>query len=199
MRFIAILSLCLLPSTVQAKPSRYPPVTQFNGDRYVSVAQGGTSAPDVLKAVKRKSGAKARHPTRHKKPRRRPVQPGVVTPLTMAGGFRREVGRAVQTVRGHFIRGRLVCAANVGQELARRGIKGTGSRLAKSYLSWGRASPPVPGAVAVFDRGRRGGHVAIVHKVLPNGTVIYLNPSSRRQAWVIGPYRKRPIAFRVAG
>lgn len=198
MRCIAVLSLCLLvPTYVEAKPSRYPPVTQFSGDRYVSMAQGGTAAPDVLKAVKRKSGAKARHPTKHKKPRRRPP-PGVVTPLTMAGGFRREVGRAVETVRGHFIRGRLVCAANVGQELARRGIKGTGSRLAKSYLSWGRASPPVPGAVAVFNRGRKGGHVAIVHSVKPDGTVIYLNPSSRRQAWVIGPYRKRPIAFRVA-
>lgn len=98
-----------------------------------------------------------------------------------------------------FIRGRLVCAVNVGAELARRGIRGTGSALAKSYLPWGRASGPVPGAVAVFDRGRRGGHVAIVHSVRQDGTVIYLNPSSRRQAWQIGPYHKRPIAFRVAG
>ncbi|MBN8968927.1 MAG: CHAP domain-containing protein [Rhizobiales bacterium] len=98
-----------------------------------------------------------------------------------------------------FIRGRLVCALNVGAELARRGIRGTGSALAKSYLSWGHASTPRPGAVAVFSRGRRGGHVAIVHSVRPDGTVIYLNPSSRRQAWQIGPYHKRPIAFRVPG
>ncbi|CAM5400530.1 hypothetical protein AFEL58S_02028 [Afipia felis] len=98
-----------------------------------------------------------------------------------------------------FIRGRLVCAVNVGAELARRGIRGTGSARAKSYLSWGRASRPVPGAVAVFNRGKRGGHVAIVHHVRPDGTVIYLNPSSRRQAWQVGPYRKRPIAYRVAG
>ena len=97
-----------------------------------------------------------------------------------------------------FIRGRLVCALNVGAELARRGIRGTGSALAKSYLAWGRASGPAPGAVAVFGRGRRGGHVAIVHSVRPDGTVIYLNPSSRRQAWQVGPYHKRPIAFRVA-
>ncbi|OJW65467.1 MAG: hypothetical protein BGO65_12110 [Afipia sp. 64-13] len=98
-----------------------------------------------------------------------------------------------------FIRGHLKCALNVGAELARRGIRGTGSALAKSYLSWGRASGPVRGAVAVFDRGGKGGHVAIVQAVRPDGTVIYLNPSSRRQAWQIGPYRKRPIAFRVAG
>lgn len=97
-----------------------------------------------------------------------------------------------------FIRGRLVCAVNVGAELARRGVRGTGSALAKSYLSWGRASRPVPGAVAVFNRGKRGGHVAIVDHVRPDGTVIYLNPSSRRQAWQVGPYRKRPIAYRVA-
>lgn len=97
-----------------------------------------------------------------------------------------------------FIRGRLVCALNVGAELARRGIRGTGSALAKSYLLWGRGSGPVPGAVAVFGRGKRGGHVAIVHSVRSDGTVIYLNPSSRRQAWQVGPYHKRPIAFRVA-
>lgn len=107
---------------------------------------------------------------------------------------RRHVGKAAR-----FIRGRLKCALNVNAELARRGIKGTGSAWAKSFLLWGRPSPPVRGAVAVFDRGRRGGHVAIVDHVRPDGTVIYLNPSSARQAWQVGPYHKRPIAFRVAG
>ncbi len=97
-----------------------------------------------------------------------------------------------------FIRGRLICAVNVGVALAERGIRGTGSALAKSYLNWGRPSGPVPGAVAVFNRGRRGGHVAIVHSVRSDGTVIYLNPSSRRQAWQIGPYGKTPLAYRVA-
>lgn len=100
---------------------------------------------------------------------------------------------------GRFVAGRLKCAVNIGVALAELGIKGTGSAWAKSYLHWGRASGPVPGAVAVFSRGKRGGHVAIVHDVRPDGTVIYLNPSSRRQAWQVGPYGKRPIAFRVAG
>ena len=98
-----------------------------------------------------------------------------------------------------YIAGRLKCAVNVNAALAARGIRGTGSALAKSFLSWGRASGPTPGAVAVFARGRRGGHVAIVHSVRSDGTVIYLNPSSRRQAWQVGHYGKRPIAFRVAG
>lgn len=101
-------------------------------------------------------------------------------------------------VPSRFVRGRLICAINVGVALSERGIKGTGSALAKSYLNWGRPSGPVPGAVAVFNRGKRGGHVAIVHSVQSDGTVIYLNPSSRRQAWQIGPYRKRPITYRVA-
>lgn len=96
-----------------------------------------------------------------------------------------------------YIAGRLVCAINVGQALAERGIRGTGSALAKSYLGWGRPSGPEPGAVAVFNRGR-GGHVAFVHHVEPDGTVHYLNPSSRRHAWQVGPYNRRPIAFRMA-
>jgi hypothetical protein len=105
-------------------------------------------------------------------------------------------GRVATPAR--FIRGRLVCAVNIGAALAARGIRGTGSRLAKSYLRWGRASGPVPGAVAVFVRPG-GGHVALVDHVQPDGTVIYLNPSSRRQAWQVGPYSRKPIAYRVAG
>ena len=81
--------------------------------------------------------------------------------------------------------------------MAARGIRGTGSALAKSFLHWGvRVSQPVPGAVAVFNR-KGGGHVAIVHHVGVDGTVYYLNPSSHWQAWQVGPYHKRPIAFQA--
>jgi hypothetical protein len=162
-------------------------VDRFNGDRYV-VAYGGGYAADVAKEVRRQ---RAKKPKKPKKKVRRPVIKA--PPLTLAKGAGREFDRAVTT----FVRGRLICAVNVGRLLAARGIKGTGSALAKSYLAWGRASGPVPGAVAIFHRGRRGGHVAIVHSVV-NGRVIYLNPSARKQAWVIGPYRKRAIAYRVA-
>jgi hypothetical protein len=116
-----------------------------------------------------------------------------------SAGLRRVMSEgAGRVAHGRFIHGRLVCAANVGAALAARGIRGTGSRLAKSYLHWGHASAPVPGAVAVFSR-RGGGHVALVDHVQSDGTVIYLNPSSRRQAWQVGPYSRRPIAYRVAG
>jgi hypothetical protein len=69
----------------------------------------------------------------------------VLHPACGAGDDHRSAGEGPR-----FIRGRLVCAVNVGAELARRGIRGTGSARAKSYLSWGRASRPVPGVVAVF-------------------------------------------------
>jgi hypothetical protein len=116
---------------------------------------------------------------------------------TLLGGLAREIGAAFGMPH-RFVRGRLICAVNVGSALAERGIKGTGSRLAKSYLRWGRKSGPVPGAVAVFNRGRHGGHVALVHSVKRDGTVIYLNPSASKQRWVIGPYRQRPISYRIA-
>jgi hypothetical protein len=118
---------------------------------------------------------------------------------TLLGGLAREIGAAFG-VPHRFVRGRLICAANVNAALAERGIRGTGSRLAKSFLHWGRSSRPVPGAIAVFNRGRnpRSGHVAIVHSVKPNGTVIYLNPSASRQRWVVGPYRRKPISYRIA-
>jgi hypothetical protein len=96
-----------------------------------------------------------------------------------------------------YIAGRLVCAINVNAELARRGIRGTGSALAKSFLPWGRASGPVPGAVAIYDR-RGGGHVAIVSRVV-GGRVYVWNPSSRSGQWREVEYRRRAIAYRVAG
>jgi hypothetical protein len=94
-----------------------------------------------------------------------------------------------------FIPGRLICAVNVNAELARRGIKGTGSALAKSFLKWGRSSQPVPGAVAVYNRGGSKGHVAIVSRV-EGSTVWVWNPS--RRGWREQVYRKRAIAYRVA-
>lgn len=95
-----------------------------------------------------------------------------------------------------YIAGRLVCAINVNAELARRGIRGTGSALAKSFLHWGRPSRPVAGAVAVYGR-KGGGHVAIVSRVT-GGRVYVWNPSSRAHRWREVEYRRRAIAYRVA-
>ena len=98
---------------------------------------------------------------------------------------------------GRYIAGRLICAVNVGAALAERGIRGTGSALALSYLRWGRASPPVPGAVAVSAR-RGGGHVSIVSRI-EGGQVYVWNPSPRGRGWQEVAYRHRAISFRVPG
>jgi hypothetical protein len=98
-----------------------------------------------------------------------------------------------------YIAGRLRCAVNVNVALAERGIRGTGSALAKSFLHWGVASGPVPGAIAVSERRGGGGHVAIVRYVRPDGTIIVWNPSPRGRGWQEAVYRHRAISFRVPG
>jgi hypothetical protein len=97
-----------------------------------------------------------------------------------------------------YIAGRLICAVNVGAALAERGIRGTGSALARSYDHWGvRVAQPVPGAVAVTDR-RGGGHVAIVSRV-EGSRVFVWNPSTRGRGWREVEYTSRHARYRVAG
>ena len=99
---------------------------------------------------------------------------------------------------GRYVAGRLICAVNVGIALAERGIKGTGSALAMSYLRWGRsAGGPVPGAVIVSAR-RGGGHVAIVSRVV-NGVVYAWNATGGQSGWREIPYRHHVIDYRVPG
>lgn len=97
-----------------------------------------------------------------------------------------------------YVGGRLICAVNVGIALAERGIKGTGSALALSYLHWGRsAGGPVPGAVIVSAR-RGGGHVAIVSRV--EGGVVYAwNATGGQRGWREIAYRHRVLDYRVPG
>jgi hypothetical protein len=94
-----------------------------------------------------------------------------------------------------YIARRLGCAINVNVALAARGIRGTGSALAKSFLHWGHASRPVPGAVAVYNR-RGGGHAAIVSRVT-NGRVYVWNPG--RHGWREVAYPRRALSYRVSG
>lgn len=97
-----------------------------------------------------------------------------------------------------FVAGRLVCAVNVGSALAERGIKGTGSAAALSYLHWGRsAGGPVPGAVIVSPR-RGGGHVAIVSRV-ENGVVYAWNATGGQRGWIEIAYHRRVLDYRVPG
>lgn len=118
----------------------------------------------------------------------------------------KEAGKNRRASRNHvtranvppFIRGRLVCARNVNAALAQRGIQGTGSALAFSFLRWGRPSGPQPGAVRVSAR-RGGGHVMIVSHQ-EDGKWLCLNPSTRRQQWQVVPCNSgsRAISYRIA-
>jgi hypothetical protein len=127
---------------------------------------------------------------------RKQPKPGVETAdIGIArSGIRASFSSAAAPAR--YIAGRLSCAKNVNAALAARGIRGTGSALARSFLVWGRASHPVLGAVAVYSRGRRGGHVALVSRV-EGGRVYVLNPSSHRQRWVEMVYPRRALAYRM--
>ena len=112
---------------------------------------------------------------------------------TSLPSFDSVIGRPVR-----FIAGKLVCAINVGSALAERGIKGTGSASALSYLHWGRsAGGPVPGAVIVSSR-RGGGHVAIVSRVR-NGVVYAWNATDGQRGWREIPYRHPVLDYRVPG
>lgn len=93
-----------------------------------------------------------------------------------------------------FIAGRLKCALNLNAALAEKGIRGTGSALAHSFDRWGRASQPVPGAVAVTDR-KGGGHVALVSRV-EGSRVWVMNPG--RRGWREIEYTSRRARYRVA-
>jgi hypothetical protein len=126
---------------------------------------------------------------RKSKPKARPALSYVAPSVPSIEGIARPV---------RYIAGRLICAVNVGAALAERGIKGTGSALALSYLHWGRsAGGPVPGAVIVSAR-RGGGHVAIVSRV--QGGVVYAwNATGGQRGWREIPYRHRVLDYRVPG
>jgi uncharacterized protein (TIGR02594 family) len=64
----------------------------------------------------------------------------------------------------------LWCADAVNIWLSRSGMTPVPSRRARDMVKAGRRiSRPQPGAIAVFKRGRGGGHVAIVDKVEAGG------------------------------
>lgn len=166
MRILAALFLCLLSSVAAAKPSRYPPVTQFSGDRYVGVAQGMT-AGEVADASRRKAGAKARHPTPHRKPRKRP--PGTVDPVPKANIFRafaeelRNAGPSKSlagVVAPLATKARAIqatCGSRIISAIRHTYIAGTGGRL--SLHASGRAIDIVGNPACIYAqlRGWPGG------------------------------------------
>ena len=84
---------------------------------------------------------------------------------------------------------RVYCALGANYVLARAGIKGTGSALARSFYSWGRkTNDPRPGDIAVVRRN----HVAVVvdrtaHSVIAVSFNDYQHRILRRTYSLHGP------------
>jgi len=164
MRVIAV-SLCLLvPSVAVAKPSRYPPVTQFAGDRYMSVAQ---LPKDVTTRVYR--DRKARKGKRYPVPRPRP---GFVAPLTLAGGFGHEVRRGAVTVLGGRPTGCPARFCGCGASLHVFGRIIPALNLAANWLRFPRVAP-ASGMVAA-----RRGHVFVLKQHIAGNTWLVFDANS---------------------
>jgi len=67
------------------------------------------------------------------------------------------------------------CAAFVGGILENHGIKSSRSAAARSYLTWGRVlDRPIPGCIAVLERGPRNGHVGFVTGITRDGRIVLI-------------------------
>jgi hypothetical protein len=96
---IALL-LALIPFAAHARPSPYPPVTQYDGDR-ISARQAQMNANELGRAVKAKQGAKPRQ-RQHRRHYRKPA-PGyvahqrapVVRQIAAAEGMTHEAPRVI--------------------------------------------------------------------------------------------------------
>jgi uncharacterized protein (TIGR02594 family) len=94
--------------------------------------------------------------------------------------------------------GSLWCADFMNMVLRKSGLKATGSRAAQSYLKYGQQiDEPRVGAIAIFTRGRRGGHVGIVRGTDGNGNPIIVSGNySNKVAEAVYP-KARVIAYVV--
>ncbi|WP_445490163.1 hypothetical protein [Rhodopseudomonas sp. RCAM05734] len=183
---LAAALLCALAVTSAEARQRHKPAPRFAPECFTIMPCAGAVRPsggflDGVRSIR--VTMKRERVARHQAP-----------PAGLLAVMQSGAGRIARP--GRYIAGRLICAVNVNAALAERGIRGTGSALALSYLGWGRASAPVPGAVAVSAR-RGGGHVAIVSRV-EGGQVYVWNPSPRGRGWREQPYRHRAISYRVA-
>lgn len=165
MRCIAAALLCLVPLVAEAKQSPYPPVTQFNGDRYASAQLG----PEVTRsmgcpppACQRGNARKARYlyPTRKRPPvsRKRwhdvPIPaprplaaPGATEPLSMTKGMWREARRVIAG-RPQGCPARAWCGCWLARHL---GMVNRALWLARNWAHVGsNIGRPVPGAIVVW-------------------------------------------------
>lgn len=93
-------------------------------------------------------------------------------------------------------RSRLWCARFMNLVLKRTGHKGTGSDMARSFVSYGtRVRGPQVGSIAVLSRGRRGGHVGIVTGIDRRGNPIIISGNHGRRVGEGAYPRSRVLAY----
>lgn len=93
-------------------------------------------------------------------------------------------------------RSSLWCARFMNFVLQRTGHRGTGSDMARSFVSYGRrVRGPQVGAIAVLSRGRGGGHVGIVTGVDGRGNPIIISGNHGRRVGEGTYSRSRVLAY----
>lgn len=94
------------------------------------------------------------------------------------------------------------CAAFVNATLQQAGVQGTGSNMARSFLDWGQpVQTPQRGDVAVFSRGDPNGpygHVGLVERINPDGTIQLLSGNSGDQVQSVAYSTDRLLGYRRA-
>lgn len=168
MRAILALAMLCLPVCAEAKPSRYPPVTQFNGDRYASVAQGGTTARDITrrpacpplcgKAKQRKPKYKrGREPGSVDRLTKRNIFHGFAETLRDAGPSKSLAG-VVAPLASKARQIQAACGSRVISAVRHTYIAGTGGRL--SLHASGRAVDMAGSPACMYAqlRGWPGGY-----------------------------------------
>lgn len=124
-------------------------------------------------------------------PRRAPLR--VFAADLLAAEASRWIGKGPRDLG---VRMNLWCADAINAWLRRVGKSGTGSALAKSFASYGRATKPKPGAIAVKPR-RGGNHVVVVKAILKHGRLLAISPNGGGGKVRLHVYRIRQFyAFR---
>lgn len=89
------------------------------------------------------------------------------------------------------------CSSFVNACMESVGIKGTGSKVARSWLNWGIKTEPRPGCVVVFQRGTGWqGHVGFLLGVSPAGNLIVLGGNQGNSVSVTLYSRDQVLGYR---
>jgi uncharacterized protein (TIGR02594 family) len=179
---LAVVALCALATAADAKPrkARVASAAITCNDRGCSDWAGpSVTQRRVGRAVSRTVSA--------------PVSFAYRSGSALVREARRHLGA---TARDLGLPRSLWCADFMNMALRSTGRRGTGSRLAASFASYGpRVSGPQVGAIAVMSRGRRGGHVGVVSGIDASGNPIIISGNhNRRVAEAVYP-RGRIYAY----